>query len=210
LAVTSYQIGDNSYPKLTWTQNNEPDVFIANNAYEIQRRTRQVPGSWGNWSTIGYRDGSDDFYVDNEIIIEGTGSIYQAEYRIRAIDEGNHYSPFSSVVSIYFGQFNPHKVNTGVQVYVYDYQLLQSYPNPFNPSTTISYSLAQDADVTLRVYDILGTQVAELVNEPQDAGSYSVNFKADNLSSGVYIYRIVASKNGRILFTDVKQMILLR
>jgi len=60
------------------------------------------------------------------------------------------------------------------------------------------------------VYDVLGTEVAKLVNKTQTAGNYTINFNASNLSSGVYIYRITASNNGRILFTDTKQMILLR
>jgi Secretion system C-terminal sorting domain len=89
-------------------------------------------------------------------------------------------------------------------------KLQQNFPNPFNPSTQIKYSLAQDVDITLKVYDMLGTEVAELINETQAAGNHTINFNADNLSSGVYIYRITATNNGRILFSDSKQMILLR
>lgn len=91
-----------------------------------------------------------------------------------------------------------------------EYSLSSNYPNPFNPSTLISYTLAQDADVTVKVYDMLGTEVANLVNESESAGSYEVNFIGENLASGVYIYRVVAGKNGRVLFTDTKQMILLK
>lgn len=93
---------------------------------------------------------------------------------------------------------------------VLEYSLSSNYPNPFNPSTLISYTLAQDADVTVKVYDMLGTEVANLVNESESAGSYEVNFIGENLASGVYIYRVVAGKNGRVLFTDTMQMILLK
>ena len=70
------------------------------------------------------------------------------------------------------------------------YNLYQNYPNPFNPSTRISYDLPRESFVSLAVYDILGRQVMSLVNQQQRAGSYSVNFVAKNLSSGVYIYKL--------------------
>jgi len=88
--------------------------------------------------------------------------------------------------------------------------LHQNYPNPFNPATQISYSLNQDADVTIKVYDVLGTEVANLVNDKQSAGNYEVSFYANNLASGVYIYRITASKNGIVLFTNSKRMLLMK
>lgn len=70
--------------------------------------------------------------------------------------------------------------------------LNQNYPNPFNPSTQISYDLPQQTDVQLEVYDLVGRQVATLVNQTMEAGSHTVNFNAGNLSSGVYIYRLNA------------------
>lgn len=90
------------------------------------------------------------------------------------------------------------------------YSLNQNYPNPFNPSTTIKYSVGEQANndfqnVNLIVYDILGSKVATLVNETQKTGNYEVNFDASNIPSGVYFYRIQAGK-----FVDTKKMILLR
>ena len=70
------------------------------------------------------------------------------------------------------------------------YSLEQNYPNPFNPSTTIKYQLPKAGFVTLKIYDILGREVASLVKEYQHGGKYSVDFKASKLSSGVYIYEL--------------------
>jgi hypothetical protein len=85
------------------------------------------------------------------------------------------------------------------------FELLQNYPNPFNPSTLINYSIAKDGFVTLTVFDVLGREVAVPVNKFQRAGKYGVEFSPENLSSGMYFYRIEA--NG---FTDTKKMILLK
>jgi hypothetical protein len=85
----------------------------------------------------------------------------------------------------------PTAVSVGNEIgVVSDFQLEQNYPNPFNPSTTIKYSVPEKSDVTIRVFDILGAEVATLVNVTQEAGSYEINFDASKLSSGMYIYRL--------------------
>lgn len=83
-----------------------------------------------------------------------------------------------------------------------EYMLMQNYPNPFNPSTTIAYQIPEDSFVSLKVYDILGKEVADLKNEFQSSGSYSVVFNAKELSSGVYFYSLKAgdySKTNKLL-----------
>jgi photosystem II stability/assembly factor-like uncharacterized protein len=85
------------------------------------------------------------------------------------------------------------------------FTLSQNYPNPFNPSTTIRFQVPNSSFVNLKVYDILGNEVATLVNEERPTGSYEVNFKASNLSSGVYIYKIQAGS-----FVETKKMIVLK
>lgn len=90
------------------------------------------------------------------------------------------------------------------------YNLSQNFPNPFNPSTKIGYTLPDDAKVTIKIYDILGVEVAELVNETKRAGFYEADFDASNLSSGIYIYRITAVSGERILFSESKRMILMK
>lgn len=86
-----------------------------------------------------------------------------------------------------------------------DFNLNQNYPNPFNPTTTISYSLPTNGFVTLKVYDILGKEVAMLINEEKQAGSYTTNFDASNLASGTYIYRLSAGSS-----VQIKKMTLIK
>ena len=88
---------------------------------------------------------------------------------------------------------------------VKDYTLMQNYPNPFNPTTMIKYNLKETGLVTVKVYDVLGREVATLVNEVQNAGLHAFNFNASNLSSGVYLYQIHSGD-----FTAVKKMMLVK
>ena len=88
---------------------------------------------------------------------------------------------------------------------VNSFYLSQNYPNPFNPSTKIKYSINQPGLITLKVYDLLGNEIATLVNEEKTVGSYEINFDAKILSSGVYFY-IMRVGN----FTDTKKFILLK
>ena len=85
------------------------------------------------------------------------------------------------------------------------YALKQNYPNPFNPTTNIRFDLPKDSDVNLVVYDLMGREVAKLVNGPMNAGYYTINFNAANLPSGVYIYRLKAGD-----FVSTKKLMLLK
>ena len=85
------------------------------------------------------------------------------------------------------------------------YSVSQNYPNPFNPTTKINFALPKSGLVTMKVYDILGKEVATLVNEVKNAGSYSVDFNASNLTSGMYFYKV--SVNG---FSEVRKMMLIK
>ena len=86
------------------------------------------------------------------------------------------------------------------------FALEQNYPNPFNPSTVIRFNLVKGSHVTLTVFDILGREVATLVNQSMTPGSYSVEFNAGRFASGVYVYRLATDAG----FTEIRKMLLLR
>jgi len=86
-----------------------------------------------------------------------------------------------------------------------EYSLFSNYPNPFNPSTSIQYSINSMQFVTLKVYDVLGKEVATLVNEEKPSGHYEINFNASNLASGIYYYQLRAGE-----FVETKKMTLLK
>jgi len=108
-----------------------------------------------------------------------------------------------------FGTFDTKDVVNGVEQVdsgvPSKYELSQNYPNPFNPSTIINFSIPQSGIVTLRVYNVLGQEVAELVNDVKSAGTYEVSFDASNLTTGMYVYTIQAGN-----YSATKKMLLVK
>ncbi len=86
-----------------------------------------------------------------------------------------------------------------------EYKLEQNHPNPFNPTTTISYALPEGGNVIIKIYDINGNEIKTLINKAQNAGYYNVTFDASNLSSGLYFYSIISGN-----FIATKKMMLLK
>jgi carboxypeptidase T len=87
----------------------------------------------------------------------------------------------------------------------YTYSLSQNFPNPFNPATVINFSIEKPSDTSLRIFDVLGKEVAVLVNQFTEAGSYSINFEAKQLSSGIYFYRLTSGN-----CNSIKKMVVLK
>ena len=112
-------------------------------------------------------------------------------YRIKQIDFDGTYKIYGPV------QVNTHPALT--------FKLEQNYPNPFNPITNISFVIGEPGFVSLKVYDILGNEIAELVNEYKSAGDYKLKFDGKNLSSGIYYYRLNEG-----IYTEIKRMVLLK
>jgi hypothetical protein len=166
---------------------------IKNQGFEVQRKTET-----SDWGKIGFVQGNGNSnvpknysFTDKEVT---TGKYY---YRLKQIDNDGKFE-YSKVAEAYFG--NPQS-----------YELNQNYPNPFNPSTVISYRLKEKGFVKLKVYDIRGELVKELVNETKEAGDYKAEFNGKGLASGVYIYRIeVMGSGNKLVYTDMNKTILLK
>ncbi len=126
--------------------------------------------------------------------------IYQGESEVQ--DRNGRIDPTNGVF-VDFGRSR--NLSNELTVKPTSYSITQNYPNPFNPITTIRYSLPNDGLVQIRVYDLSGKEVVNLVNENKVAGNYEVKFNGANLSSGIYFYRINAGE-----FVQTKRMVLVK
>jgi len=167
---------------LNWSTATETN----NNGFEVQRKLEN------DFVTIGFVKGyGTTTEVQNYSFTDSKLSVGNYSYRLKQIDFDGSFE-YSSVVNVDL---------TAPTVFA----LEQNFPNPFNPSTMISYSIPQNSFVTLKVYDIIGNEVATLVNQTQSAGKYDVRFDASSLSNGVYLYSIKTDN-----FTSTKKMILMK
>ena len=164
---------------------------LSNYGFNIERISSSTTPNLG-WEKIGFVEGhgnsnSPMSYSFTDVPQGGT----KFQYRLKQIDTDGKYE-YISVVSVNINSPNQYSLN-------------QNYPNPFNPSTVITYSIAISSNVTLKVYDVLGRLVTTLVNENQEAGSYTLNFNAGDLSNGIYFYKIQSGN-----FVAVNKMLLLK
>ena len=118
------------------------------------------------------------------------------------IEVGTMRDPDNKFVLDFIATTDP-SLSVGEKNLVNAFSLEQNYPNPFNPSTKISYSINEPGFVQMKVYNLLGVEIATLVNEQKNSGSYIVDFKAENLSSGIYFYSLSVNN-----FTQTRKMIL--
>ena len=140
------------------------------------------------------------------VAIQNDGKIIAAGFAFY----NNFYDDNGFAIARYTGSSGPVNAVSVTAGLPKSFALYQNYPNPFNPSTMISYQLPMDSRVTLKVYDILGREVAALVNERQNPGSYSVTFDASKLPSGVYFYRLIAVGNNGERLVSVKKLVLMK
>ena len=141
---------------------------------------------------VNYHYTNVEFNYVIDMAIDKKGSVYLTGTSNNAYATVK-FSPIPT--GIYENNFIPDK-----------YLLSQNYPNPFNPNTIINYQLSMPRNIKLKVYDVLGNEVASLVNEKKEPGSYEVEFHAGNLSSGIYFYRLEVEGN----VIDTKRMVLLK
>jgi len=161
-----------------------------------------------NWLPVKAYTGSDIFWrKDNADISTFAGTIYSnIKLRLRmkadaSLEKDGIYFDNIEILTNQFALNIPQNNN----IIPEKFSLGQNFPNPFNPITTIQFSIAEEALTTLKVYDAIGRQVAVLVNERKSPGSYTVLFDASQLASGVYYYKIMSGN-----FSDVKKMIVIK
>lgn len=148
--------------------------------------------------------------IDSNTVARGLGIIADGDGNCYLTGAFNGPTELGNFILI-GGGFVAKIGNTASEIYTkkdglpHNFDLSQNYPNPFNPTTTISYQLPLRSYVTLKVYDILGSEVATLVNKNETTGNYSVNFNASNLSSGIYFYQLKVGDN-----VQTRKMILLK
>ena len=146
-----------------------------------------------------------------------------SKYKIKEVQkDGVAYNDFNSearILNLPSGTGGEFKVTYELTNPVYvrnektaepDFQLYQNYPNPFNPVTTISFSIPYRSRVSLSVYDILGKEVASLVNDEKDPGTYNVRFSGNNLASGVYVYRLESTSGKYGTAVQSRKLLLLK
>ena len=169
---------------LNWSTATELNNF----GFEIERSSDKT-----NWRTIGFKEGKGTTsepqqYSYSDKLSDITSS--RLYYRLKQLDYNGSFE-YSEIVE--------------VEIAPSVFSLSQNYPNPFNPSTTINYQIPELSFVTIKDYDVLGNEVAALVNEQKPAGKYEVGFNDSELVSGVYFYTLSAGD-----FVQSKRMLLLK
>ena len=173
---------------------------INNSGFEVQRRETRAGSQESFWKEVGYVVGSGTTtelrsYSFNDSNVPF--GIYS--YRLKQIDYDGSFE-YSNIIEV--------EISLPAE-----FSLSQNYPNPFNPTTTIKYTIpgnvilsgAKNLFVSLKVYDALANEIATLVNEEKSSGNFEIEFDGNNLSSGVYFYRMRAGN-----FTVTKKFMLLK
>ena len=191
---------DNSNIKLDWSTISYSD----NAGYDIERSSNANGNNTSSssstyWEKIGFVKSQGILntavnynFIDNKVPNSGNF----LKYRLKSVNNDGS----SAILS---------EIETAVQVPL-TFELAQNYPNPFNPSTKINYNIPpsnnnQTQKVVLKIFNILGDEITTLVDEVQEPGKHEVEFKTNNLASGVYLYRVEVGS-----FNATKKMILLR
>ncbi len=187
------------------------DVTVANFSFTPSQLTIKV-GDIVRWTNSG---GFHNVVADDNSFTSGAASTSNWVYEHTFNSPGSnpyycsvHGGPggvgMSGVITVQAATDVDDKVLTNT-----DYKLFQNFPNPFNPSTIITFQVFVQSSVSIIVYDIIGNQVATLLNEEKPAGKYTVNFDASNtgklLSSGIYYYKMRAGN-----FSEIKKMVLIK
>ncbi len=167
---------------LNWTTATE----VNNYGFEIERQTvAQISNLSSKWETIGFVEGHGNSNSQKDyLFIDESAPSGTIQYRLKLIDTERKFE-YSEIVEV------------EIENLPTEFELFQNYPNPFNPKTVIGYTIGTSHSpakgfVILKIFDVLGNEVATLVNEEKKPGVYEVEFNASQLPSGVYFYRLRA------------------
>ena len=170
--------------ELSWVTATEVNNF----GFDLERAGA---GKDAVWMKIGFISGHGNSTSPNNYSFTDNKPLSgKSQYRLKQLDNNGAFK-YSKTVEI--------------AAVILKYDLAQNYPNPYNPSTIITYSIPTSSNVIVTVYNMLGELIKTLVNENQEAGIYKVNFDAGSLSNGVYFYKIQAGN-----FASTKKMLLLK
>jgi hypothetical protein len=168
---------------LKWSTSTEVNNF----GFNIEKSTSNQ-----NWENIGFVQGHGNSNSTKEYsFVNNNLKAGSYSYRLKQIDNGGSFK-YSSIITL--------KINQ-----IADSEMGQNYPNPFNPTTTIQITMTKKDNIRLVIYNIIGQQVAELVNGEVDAGTHNVTFNAGNLTSGIYFYTLSGNS-----VSITKKMILMK
>jgi len=189
--TTFTAVGNGSEVVLNWQTATE----VNNYGFEIERAITDSELRIGEFTKIGFVEGHGNSnstknyeFTDSEL----PNSI-AISYRLKQIDTDGKYD-YSDIVEVNVANQTPSK-----------FELSQNYPNPFNPSTEISFSIPQDGNVKLTVFNSIGQEITTLMNQHKESGSYKVKFDASKLTSGIYFYKLESGS-----FVSVKKMMLIK
>jgi len=175
---------------LKWATSYEENNY----GFDVERIS--ADGSNSTWIKVGFvkgngnSNGKTEYSFADSKLISG-----KYQYRIRQIDYNGNYEYFTLASTIEVTL--PGK-----------YNLSQNYPNPFNPVTKIDYSLAENSNVSIVLYDMTGKEVKTLVKSVQSAGYYTIQINANDLSSGIYFYKMIANANGNNIVMTKKMSVI--
>ena len=179
--------------KLIWVTENE----LNNSGFEVERASISKTNELSPWLKTGFIQGSGTttgakiYTFDDKKLNTG-----KYKFRLKQIDYNGSYEYFELVNDVIIGK-------------PIEFMISQNYPNPGNPNSKIDFQMPFDGKVSIRIYDMLGKEVAILINEIKTADYYTVEFDGSNLASGIYFYRIVAQGEGQ-KFVNTKKMVLVK
>jgi hypothetical protein len=176
-------------PKLSWSSVSSADKYVIYRAGYQKRYDFEIIG-----------ETTSTYYTDNSVASKSGVTYY---YRVASV-ENNFGTSITSVEKSFTTGSSSSKIAVPFDedLVKYEYSLADNYPNPFNPSTTIKYSLKEDGIVNVSIYSILGEMIEQRINQYMEKGNYSFNFNASRLSSGVYFYKISIND-----FSAIKKMV---